>query len=90
MKKAGQFFAMLLRRWVSKTPRQARIKQYIIGGVGSIAFIALSIPSLGLPVWASIGIGIIAATSMAYEQVKDESSETVVKETKKIFQSKNK
>ena len=85
MRKAGQFFAMLLRRWKAKTPKGARVKQYVIGGVGSIAFIALSIPSLGLPAWASVGVGIIAATSMAYEQVKDESNETVVKETKKIF-----
>jgi hypothetical protein len=88
MKDAGRFFAMLLERWKSKTPKGARIKQYIISGVGTAAFIVLSIPSLGLPVWVSLTVGVIAATSVAYEQIKDESDETVVQETKKIFKVK--
>jgi len=45
----GRFFAMLLERWKSKTPKGARIKQYIISGAGTAALIVLSIPSLGLP-----------------------------------------
>jgi cytochrome c-type biogenesis protein CcmH/NrfG len=88
MKDAGRFFAMLLERWKSKTPKGARIKQYIISGAGTAAFIVLSIPSLGLPLWVSIAVGVVAATSVAYEQVKDESDETVVQETKKIFKVK--
>jgi len=90
MNKAAQFFAMLLRRWKAKTPKGARVKQYVIGGAGTVAFIALSIPSLGLPVWASIGVSLVAATSMAYEQLKDDSDETVIKETKEILKNNNK
>ncbi len=85
MKKAGEFFAMLLRRWKSKTPKQARIKQYIIGGVGTVAFIIISIPSLGLPVWASVLAGLAVATSVAYEQTKDESDKKLIQETKDIL-----
>jgi len=81
---------MLIRRWVSKTPKSARITQIVVGVLGSAAVIILSIPSLGLPLWASVGVGIVAATSMAYEQVKDDSDETVVRETKKIFEGKRK
>jgi len=90
MKNAGKFFAMLLRRWGSKTPKRARLTQVVIGVVGSAAIITLSIPSLGLPLWASLGVGLVAATSMAYEQVKDESNETVFKESQQIFQSVDK
>ena len=90
MKKVGEFIAMLIRRWVSKTPKSARITQIVVGVLGSAAVIILSIPSLGLPLWASVGVGIVAATSMAYEQVKDDSDETVVRETKKIFEGKRK
>jgi cytochrome c-type biogenesis protein CcmH/NrfG len=90
LKKVGEFIAMLIRRWVSKTPKSARITQIVVGVLGSAAVIILSIPSLGLPLWASVGVGIVAATSMAYEQVKDDSDETVVRETKKIFEGKRK
>jgi len=90
MKDAGEFFAMLLKRWKSTTPKGAKIKQYIIGGVGTAAFIVLSIPSLGLPVWASLAVGVVAATSVAYEQVKDESDKTVIQETKEMFPNQDK
>lgn len=89
MKEAGKFFAMLLARWKAKTPKGARTKQYIIGGLGTAAFIVLSIPSLGLPAWASLTVGLVAATSMAYQQTRDESNKTVVQETKEIFKNKN-
>lgn len=90
MRKAGKILAILLRRWTSKTPKQSKITQIIMGVVGSAALITLSIPSLGLPVWAGIGIGIVAATSSAYEQLKDNSNETVVEETKKILKTRDK
>jgi len=90
MKNVGKFMAMLLKRWTSKTPKRSKVTQIVVGVVGSAAFITLSIPSLGLPLWASLGVGVVAATSMAYEQIKDESNETVIADTKKIFQTDNK
>ncbi|MFK5971271.1 MAG: hypothetical protein QM487_14290 [Candidatus Marithrix sp.] len=88
MDKAGKFIAMLIKRFWAKTPKSARVTQYVVGGFGTAAIVALSIPSLGLPLWASIGVGLVAATSMAYEQIKDESDKTVIQESKKIFQDK--
>lgn len=85
MKKAGKFIAMLIRRWGSKTPKRAKIISIIIGTLGTSAVIVLSIPSLGLPLWLSIGVGLVAATSLAYEQAKDESNKTIIKETRGIF-----
>jgi len=85
MKTAGKFVAMLLRRWGSKTPKRAKTTQYIVAGIGTTAFIVLSIPSLGLPIWASLGVGLLAATSIAYEQIKDETNKTVIKESKEIL-----
>ena len=90
MKQAGKFFAMLLKRWRAKTPKQARTKQYIIGGAGTIALILLSISSFGLPIWATVLAGVVVATSAAYEQIKDESTKTVVQETKEVFSDQDK
>ena len=88
MKKAGEFIAMLVRRWGSKTPERAKWTQVAIGILGTGAVVILSVPSLGLPVWASIGVGLVAATAMSYEQVKDESTKTIQEETREIYPRK--
>ena len=91
MDKAAQILAILIKRWTSKTPKGAKIMQVIMGIVGSCAFVTLSIPSLGLPVWASLGVGLIAYTSTAYEQLKTTNKdETLWKETKHLFPNKTK
>ena len=89
MDKAGKFLAILLRRWGSKTPKRAKTTSTIVAIGGTLAVVVLSIPTLGLPVWASISVGVVAATSIAYQQAKDESNETIIEETKKILQTKD-
>ena len=89
MKKAAQLLAMLIRRWTSKTPKTAKTVQIIMGIVGTAAWVALAIPSLGLSAWLTVPIGLIAYTSTAYEQLKDESNETVIKESRQILKNKD-
>ncbi len=85
MHKAGQFFAMLIRRWGSKTPKRSGITQVVIGVLGTAAWIALAIPALGVTPWITIPAGIIAYTASAYKQLNTEDKETISQEVKHIL-----
>ena len=89
MKKAGEFFAMLLRRWTANTPKRAKVTSAVMAVIGGAALITLAIPT-GLPVWVTLGIGIVAATSSAYEQLKTTDSKTLKQDYRKIYPAKNK
>jgi hypothetical protein len=90
MKKAGELLAMLIRRWTSKTPKGAKVTSTVLGIIGAGALVTLAIPT-GLPVWATVGIALVAATSSAYEKLKttDEKT-TVLQDYNKIYPAKSK
>lgn len=90
MKKAGEFLAMLLRRWDSKTPKRARITQVVVGVIGAAAWVALAVPTLGLSMWITIPAGIIASGSTAYQQLRTNEDKKIIKESREILKSVDK
>lgn len=91
MERSGKLIAVLIKCWTAKSPKTSVIVQNISGVIGIVALIALSIPSLGLPAWATLFIGVIAAISSALAKLRTtDNKNEIIKEIKKIIQDKAK